>query len=319
MEIRVRFSEEPLIQESLIIHEKLSQGDLDVYKVTSPTYNQTYALKLFPKNSFGIKHYQKEKLMAHLNHPNVIKQVPILCARRRCNILLTEYAPNGHFLELINNLCLDSEVIIRTYFRQLIEGIEHIHSLGVAHLDLKLENLMLGEDFNLKIIDFDHAQPIKDNKILSLGTNGYRAPELIKKNGTNLTAIDIYAAGIILYMFKVRALPFEESKEDGIKHDYFCYETYIQNKHEFWKMNRFFFEDKKELTQDFINLIDGMLREDPEKRMKITDIKNSKWYKGRILEHENLKKHMSSKLKYKRIEELATKTHIGSLEMQKES
>ncbi|RZJ37213.1 MAG: hypothetical protein EOO18_06165 [Chryseobacterium sp.] len=48
---------------------------------------------------------------------------------------------------------LSHEMIIRTYFHQLIEGIEYIHSQGVAHLDLKLENIMLGDSFELKIID----------------------------------------------------------------------------------------------------------------------------------------------------------------------
>ena len=319
MEVRVRFSEEPTIEERLIVQDKLSQGDLDVYKVFSPTYNQTYAIKLFPRSSFGMRHYQKEKLMSHLNHLNVIQQVPIIYSRRKCNILLTKFAPYGDFLDLVKNQHLDNEVLKRTYFRQLIEGIEHIHSQGVAHLDLKLENLMMGEDFNLKIIDFDHAQPIKDNVIRSKGTNGYRAPELISKTGSNLAAIDIYAAGIILFMFKVRALPFEEIKEDGEKNNYFSYYTYNQSKSYFWKMNKYVSDDKKAISKDFIQLVDGMLTEDPEKRMTIEDIKKTKWYKGRILELKTLQKEMITRLGDKKFEEMGTKTHIGSLEMQRES
>ena len=68
--------------------------------------------------------------------------------------------------------------LARTYFRQLIDGLEYLHSQGVRHLDLKLENLLIGDDYQLKIIDFDLSYMSGDTQILTRGSKFYRAPEL---------------------------------------------------------------------------------------------------------------------------------------------
>jgi len=74
--------------------------------------------------------------------------------------------------------------LCRTFFHQLIDGIEYLHSQNLAHMDLKLENLVLGDDFKLKIIDFDLAISLTDEKndqYGGAGTKNYRAPEVRAK------------------------------------------------------------------------------------------------------------------------------------------
>lgn len=67
-----------------------------------------------------------------------------------------EYAPNKDFFDALMEIKVKfDDTLVRTYFHQLVSGVEYLHSHGIAHLDLKLENLMLGENFELKIIDFD--------------------------------------------------------------------------------------------------------------------------------------------------------------------
>ena len=151
--------------------------------------------------SFGTTQYQNEKVLANFNHPNVIQYVPLKCNSPKFHGVATEVAKYGDFFDFVTKGCLNTETLVRTYFHQLIAGIEHIHSQGFAHLDLKLENLMLGSQFTLKIIDFDQTQCLSEKEIKSAGTEGYRAPEVISGRCQNFKAADIYSAGVILYAF----------------------------------------------------------------------------------------------------------------------
>jgi serine/threonine protein kinase len=70
-------------------------------------------------------------------------------------------------------------LLTRFYFKQLLNAVDHLHStIGVSHLDIKLENILLDSDFTLKLCDFgfsdDVSLPVRVNK----GTDGYKAPEI---------------------------------------------------------------------------------------------------------------------------------------------
>lgn len=297
MEISITFLEDPMIRDSLKVDKKIGTGRLSVYKVFAPSRNDTYALKVFPKDNQGTTRYHREKLMFHLNHQNVIHNVPIVCHDDRFNGLLTEYAKYGDFFELVRRGIFSNEVLARTYFHQLIEGIEYIHSQGVAHLDLKLENLMLGSDFKLKIIDFDQAQPIADKSITSGGTRDYRAPEVRDRSCINLGAADMYSAGMVLYALKAQEILFWES-EDYDEKSPRSYTGFNKNNKEFWKQRSELKRDKRFFCKDFIELINGLVHKNPSKRFTIKDVKNSKWFKGPSLNLEVLKADMMVRLEY---------------------
>lgn len=65
-----------------------------------------------------------------------------------------EYVENGEIFDYLSRGEKFSEMVVRYYFRQLIEIIEYIHSKGYAHRDIKPENLLLDTNFNMKIVDF---------------------------------------------------------------------------------------------------------------------------------------------------------------------
>lgn len=94
------------------------------------------------------------------------------------NGTLLDYVLEKHFLE---------ENQARNLFKQLISVVEYIHSKGVVHRDIKCENLLLDENYNLKLIDFGFAR--KDTRtsdehvILSktfCGSYAYASPEIVK-------------------------------------------------------------------------------------------------------------------------------------------
>ena len=77
-------------------------------------------------------------------------------------------------------------------------------------MDLKLSNLLIGEDFQLKIIDFDSAYIKEDIVILGKGSKNYRPPELIDTKARDPWSVDLYSAGIILFNLMTGSLPFTE-------------------------------------------------------------------------------------------------------------
>jgi len=292
MEIQLSFSDKPTIPASIHLSSKIAEGKFSIFEAFSPLHNQTFALKVFPKTSFGTHQFHKEQLLSLLNHPNVIQNIPITSERDDCHLLLLEHAKYGDFLDIVLKGALNSETLVRTYFHQLIEGLEHIHSQGVAHLDLKLENLMIASDLKLKIIDFDQAQKLTDEIITSAGTKAYRAPEV--KDGTckDFIAADIFSAGVLLFTMMSQEFPFKEASDPN-KKDVRCYPTYLSNKKAFWHTVS---ELKNIFTQEFVDLINGMVHEDPSKRLTISEIKGSSWYKGRVSSEKELQGQIKLKL-----------------------
>ncbi len=294
MQVSVTFLTNPMVQDSLRVDKKLGQGKFQVFQVYSASRRANYALKVFPTSRTGTALFLKEQHLDKLNHPNIIKQVPVKCHHNDFHAQLTELAKFGDFFEVVENSMLSNmDILIRTYFHQLIEATQHMHTQGVAHLDLKLENLMLGTDFQLKVIDFDQSQLLNDQTATSRGTKGYRAPELIKGACSNLTAADIYSIGVILYTLKSEEFPFLEQEEGANGADDLDSIFHFNNDNEnFWKNKAENKDDNEFFSDDFIELVNGLLENDAEKRWTIEDIKASKWYNGKILDDKDLKSEM---------------------------
>jgi len=302
METFIAFPEQPSVYHTLKILRMIGQGNFEVFHTYCPFQKTHYALKVFPKTSFGTHQYQKEAVMSTLSHPNIIKHIPAITAPENNEFytILTEFAQYGDLFDLVLGGLINSEILIRTYFHQLIAGLEYMHSQGIAHLDLKLENLMLGSDFTLKIIDFDQAQKTTDKRITSGSTRGFRAPEVINGSCQNLVAADIYSAGVLLYAFKAQEYPFVEMTVTDQGHEAVTlkyYSTFIRNNKKFWEAKSLNKKDAIFFSKEFQELINGMLEYRIEKRLTIQQIKESKWYNGPVLDSGKLKIEMEARWK----------------------
>jgi len=277
----------------------LSQGKFPIYLISIPEQNQYYAMKVFQYKDSAISNYfMNEARFMMLSHRNVIciqnynlrVEANLIDSPQPVNVsyLLMEYAPYGDFFDAIitKNIEFD-EVLTRTYFHQLINGLEYLHSLGVAHLDIKPENLLIGDDFQLKICDFDLSYIAGDSHIKSLGTKDYRAPELQEKRCQNPVAADVFSAGIMLFFFMTCGeLPRQEGESSE---EYDLYDLLQTNPRKFW---RYFCKTRgKDLSffsKEFKDLFTKMISLDPNNRPSIQEIKKSKWYNGKTYTPEQL-------------------------------
>jgi serine/threonine protein kinase len=275
--------------DDLIIMKKINIAKFPVYLSYSPSANQYLAMKVFPFTQDRVNpFFVNEARFAALNHENVISIVHYEIEReavleeafQKISFTVMELAPFGDFFDviMIHRICFD-EKLARTYFHQLIEGVEYLHSNGVSHMDLKLENLLLGNNYVLKIADFDQAFIRNQESVITKGTVCYRAPELIRSDCQYPEAADVYSAGIILFLLKSGGiLPHSEhQKYKGLD----LFDLMCNSQRVFWEKHCEI--QGRELSffdQDFRELFDAMVSFNPEERPTIVQIKNSKWYNG---------------------------------------
>lgn len=276
---------------NLNIIKMINHSNSFVYEVTSKESPKRYALKIFPLVRGGINpSYYSEARWKWMEHPNTIKihkvnpyiqefkglKDPISC-------ILMEYAPFGDLWKaILTGKFTNNSRLVRSYFHQLIGGLEYLHENGIAHMDLKPQNILIGENYILKIIDFDNSHPEEDVLITSSGTECYRAPEVQNQKCNNPKSADIYSVGIILFTMVVGVLPYEDENHD-------LWKMMLDEDPKFWEYHDAFID----FGNDFKSLFSKMVKKDPIKRASLLEIKSSNWYRGDTFSDSEIKKIMS--------------------------
>ncbi|XP_015415765.1 PREDICTED: hormonally up-regulated neu tumor-associated kinase [Myotis davidii] len=164
------------------------------------------------KDTYVTKNLRREgQIQQMIRHPNITQLLDIL-ETENSYYLVMELCPGGNLMHRIYEKKRLEEAEARRYIRQLISAVEHLHRAGVVHRDLKIENLLLDEDNNIKLIDFGlsncagilgHSDPFSTQ----CGSPAYAAPELLarKKYGPK---IDVWSIGVNMYAMLTGTLPF---------------------------------------------------------------------------------------------------------------
>ena len=100
--------------------------------------------------------------------------------------IVQELIQGGELFDYVANSGPFSEKICKYYFKQVLQGIHYIHSMGFSHRDLKPENILLDKNYDIKIVDFGFACPLEGRdgtgtNRSQVGTPGYMAPEILSK------------------------------------------------------------------------------------------------------------------------------------------
>lgn len=154
-------------------------------------------------------------VLIRVNHPHVV-HVSNIFQRRSKYFIFLRYAENGDLLDFLTQNGAVPESQSRLWMRQILSGLHYIHTLNIAHRDLKCENILITENYNVKITDFGFARNVRqrDRDILSetyCGSLSYAAPEVLKGVPYLPKLADMWSTGIILYTMLNKALPFNET------------------------------------------------------------------------------------------------------------
>ncbi|EJW03107.1 PLK protein kinase [Edhazardia aedis USNM 41457] len=201
-----------------------------------------------------------------LDHPNIVKMESDFKDDRFVYLVL-EYCPNGGLDELSKRRKF-TETEVKNWIKQLVNALKYMHEeKKVVHRDLKLGNLFLDHNFNIKVGDFGLSAHIIENqkKRTVCGTPNYIAPEVIFDRAYGHSyAVDIWAIGVIMYTLLVGVPPFQKST--------------VKEIYEKIKNTTFEFPTKYEHSRYSKDLIRDLLTRDPESRPKLDDILSHKFF-----------------------------------------
>jgi len=176
------------------------------------------AIKIIDKAKVeDMQDIQREiEIMNMVDHPNVINLFEIFDEPKKMNLVL-ELVTGGELFDRIVAKGNYSEKDAATCMSQLCQALDYLHTKKIVHRDLKPENLLYAspaDDANLKVADFGLARMLTAGDMMktACGTPGYVAPEILKNKGYDSGAVDMWSAGVILYILLCGFPPFYEEE-----------------------------------------------------------------------------------------------------------
>ncbi|KZO89936.1 Pkinase-domain-containing protein, partial [Calocera viscosa TUFC12733] len=194
-------------------------GTVRLIKAGAKAGGRTYAVKEFRPRRPGEseKEYQK-KVTAEfcvgsaLKHVNVIETVDIVSDHGHYYEVM-EYAPYDLFSVVMSGKMTRPEIYC--VFRQICDGVDYLHGMGLAHRDLKLDNCVMTTDNVVKLIDFGTATVFHyPGKALIpasgiVGSDPYLAPEVLSAPVYDPRKTDVWSIGIIFMCMILRRFPWK--------------------------------------------------------------------------------------------------------------
>ncbi|CDK28828.1 unnamed protein product [Kuraishia capsulata CBS 1993] len=184
---------------------------------------QIFAVKEFrPKYTHETKRDYTKKITSEycigstLRHPNIIETVEI-CYENDRIVQVMEYCDFDLFAIVMSGKMSISET--NCCFKQILNGVLYLHSLGLAHRDLKLDNCVVSKDGIVKIIDFGSAvvfsYPFSSTLVEAhgiVGSDPYLAPEVCVFSKYDPRPVDIWSAAIIYCCMMLKKFPWKVPK-----------------------------------------------------------------------------------------------------------
>lgn len=237
-----------------------------VREVESGTY---YACKIVPRERINtanlqFRFEQEIRINQQLHHPGIVEMYDLLSDDVNYYVIM-EFCPNGELFQLIVDNKNLSEAEARPLFRQILETLDYIHSMGVSHRDIKPENLLMDRLGFVKISDFGLSRFIGANGLVATpcGSPCYASPECISGAPYDGVTTDVWSAGVILFAMLTGQLPWTKRNQAQL---------FRQIRRGEYSVPR----DLSPLCQDFIR---GLMNVDPKQRMTIPEALEHHWMK----------------------------------------
>jgi serine/threonine protein phosphatase PrpC len=189
-----------------------------IFKANDRKTGQSVAIKVplmaLESDIAGYERFKREEeIGSKLNHPAVLKVVKIDEPKSR-PYLVMEFLEGKTLHELLSKRKQFSEGEAVAYASKICDALEYLHANGIAHRDLKPQNVMVCTDGSLRLFDFGIARVETARRLTfvgltpALGTPDYISPEQVRgKRGDHRS--DIYSLGAILYEMVTGTTPFE--------------------------------------------------------------------------------------------------------------
>ncbi|MBN3300172.1 HUNK kinase, partial [Amia calva] len=165
------------------------------------------------QDSYVLKNMKREpRIHQMIKHPNIVQLYETL-ETENSYYMVMELCLGGDLMDRICDKKRLDEKEVRRYTRQIMSAVEHLHRHSIVHRDLKIENFLLDEYNNIKIVDFGLSNTLKAESLslellnTQCGSPAYAAPELLahKKYGPK---VDVWSVGVSMFAMLTGTLPF---------------------------------------------------------------------------------------------------------------
>jgi len=289
-----------------ILQEKLGHGAFSwCCKAEVKSTGETVALKFTKRSQGSARMRQRQEVefrnelytFMKVRHKNVVKlfdfgeDVNYSHAngqRASCFCMALELCGGGELFDIVYYTGKLDERTGRTIMKQIVSGLSAMHRAGVCHRDIKPQNILLTDNFEVKIADFGSSQSFNQRLMQThrVGTRGYQAPELLLRRGYTLKC-DIFSLGVLLFTCLTRHAPFQSAVGEDKYFNQIAKRKYAQ----FWKYHH----RDRELSEDVKDLFVKMCCYQPQNRLTIEEVAAHKWFQGKTWEDDQFKKLMKAR------------------------
>jgi serine/threonine protein kinase len=205
-------------------------------------------------------------ILSKISHPNIVSLLDVH-EEDGYFFIFMEFCDGMTLLDAINTYGEFSEEDAKYIFEQIVSALEYLHSNGISHGDIKLENIISNNEMNVKIVDFGFAS---ESDILTVyrGSFEYSAPEILTMIPFEGKKADMWSAGVCFYGMLTGFLPFhEENVKDVINR--------ICNRD---------FEIPEFISDETKYLIEHLLQIHPESRLTAKEVLKQEWNRYEVNE-----------------------------------
>ncbi|XP_075940852.1 uncharacterized protein LOC142942433 [Anarhichas minor] len=165
------------------------------------------------QDSYVLKNMKREpRIHQMVRHPHIVVLLETL-ETENSYYMAMELCAGGDLMDRICERKRLEEREVLHYTRQILSAVEHLHKHGIVHRDLKIENFLLDEHNNIKIVDFGLSNTLKAESLFlellntQCGSPAYAAPELLahRKYGPK---VDVWSVGVSMFAMLTGTLPF---------------------------------------------------------------------------------------------------------------
>lgn len=206
------------------ITERIGEGGMaDVYRANDVVDGKPVAVKIlkkeFAENEEFLRRFRNEsKATALLSHPNIVKIYDVGFSDR-IQFIVMEYIDGITLNEYIDQSgVLDWRDAVH-FVVQILRALQHAHSKGIVHRDIKPQNIMMLRDGTIKVMDFGIAkfarEEGKTGTDKAIGTVHYISPEQARGGVTDAKS-DLYSVGVMLYEMLTGKKPFDHENPVSI-------------------------------------------------------------------------------------------------------
>ncbi|XP_063782619.1 death-associated protein kinase 2 isoform X1 [Pseudophryne corroboree] len=302
------------VEDLYVIADELGSGQFAIVKrCREKKTGVDYAAKFIKKRQSrtsrrGVTREEIERevnILRDIQHPNIITLQDVY-ENKTDVVLILELVSGGELFDFLAQKESLSEEEATRFIKQILEGVNYLHTHKIAHFDLKPENIMLLDKTiaipHIKLIDFGLAHKIEDGVEFKniFGTPEFVAPEIVNYEPLGLP-VDMWSIGVITYILLSGASPFlGENKQETLSNI-----TAVN-----YEFDEEFFSHTSDLAKDFIR---KLLVKDTRKRLTIQEALSHPWITMLQSKEENkihdTRRTAMRKLKAKRLREYTMKSH----------